>query len=364
MTTDAVGGVWTFTLDLARGLGRQGIESLIVCLGPQPHPAQQAEARSLGAVRFRWIESRLEWMDEPWDDVRSTGHELMRLENEFRPDIVHLGGFAHGALPWRAPVITTAHSCVFSWWQAVHAEPPPPQWRAYREAVERGLEAVSIVTAPTAAMVSALRAHYSFSTPIRVIPNGRSGELYAPAQKKPLILSAGRLWDEAKNLKALSHVAPGLPWPTHVAGDTAHPNGGQAAPGALEHLGRLTPEELAVWMGRASIYALPARYEPFGLTALEAALAGCALVLGDIPSLREVWDRAALFVPPNDHRALHQALLSLIESPGLRTEMSIRARQRAVRFPLKRMSGGYLHLYAELSGRVRSHAVEQPGVLS
>ncbi len=32
---------------------------------------------------------------------------------------------------------------------------------------------------------------------------------------------------------------------------------------------------------------LPARYEPFGLSVLEAALSGCALVLGDIPSLRE-----------------------------------------------------------------------------
>jgi glycogen synthase len=59
----------------------------------------------------------------------------------------------------------------------------------------------------------------------------------------------------------------------------------------------------ADWYARASIYALPARYEPFGLSALEAALSGCALILGDIPSLREVWLEAAPYVSPDDESA-------------------------------------------------------------
>ena len=94
-----------------------------------------------------------------------------------------------------------------------------------------------------------------------------------------------------------------------VAGDGRHPEGGGA--GELEnlrHLGRLAPADLASWLGRAAIYALPARYEPFGLSILEAALAGCALVLGDIDSLRELWDGCALFVPPEDDDALAEAL--------------------------------------------------------
>ncbi len=74
---------------------------------------------------------------------------------------------------------------------------------------------------------------------------------------------------------------------------------------------------MAGWLGRASIFALPARYEPFGLLPLEAALSGCALVLGDIPSLREVWGDAAWFVPPDDRDALTAAIGSLIASPRL-----------------------------------------------
>ena len=61
-----------------------------------------------------------------------------------------------------------------------------------------------------------------------------------------------------------------------------------------------------MWLRRATIFALPARYEPFGLSALEAGLAGCALVLGDIP-MREVWHDAAMFVPPEQPAALENA---------------------------------------------------------
>ena len=46
--------------------------------------------------------------------------------------------------------------------------------------------------------------------------------------------------------------------------------------------GQLTTAEVRNVINTASIYALPARYEPFGLSILEAALSGCALVLGDI----------------------------------------------------------------------------------
>src|SRR5947199_312178 len=62
---------------------------------------------------------------------------------------------------------------------------------------------------------------------------------------------------------------------------------------------------------RAAIFASPALYEPFGLTVLEAAAAGCALVLSDIPSFRELWSGAAVFVDPADSESLHRALRDL-----------------------------------------------------
>ena len=42
---------------------------------------------------------------------------------------------------------------------------------------------------------------------------------------------------------------------------------------AIESLGPLSARGLAAWYARASIFAHPSRYEPFGLSILEAALA-------------------------------------------------------------------------------------------
>jgi len=127
----------------------------------------------------------------------------------------------------------------------------------------------------------------------------------------------------------------------------------QAAGGAVRFrsvqcLGQLAPTDLAVWQGSAAIFALPARYEPFGLSALEAGLAGCALVLGDIPSLREVWGDAAVFVPPDQPDALAQVLQRLIADVSWRERMAQRARVCALRYTPERMAREYVALYARL----------------
>jgi glycogen synthase len=101
-------------------------------------------------------------------------------------------------------------------------------------------------------------------------------------------------------------------------------------------------------MAEASIYASPAYYEPFGLGVLEAALSSCALVLGDIATLRELWSDAALFVPPGDHDALRSRLTDLIERPSLCAQLGQTARTRGLRHSLERMTQGYLDAYADI----------------
>src|SRR3989337_4576415 len=97
------------------------------------------------------------------------------------------------------------------------------------------------------------------------------------------------LWYPAKNIKALGDIAHLLPWPVCIAGDCGTSGNGLGESRSVRRLGRLSSGKISAWYARASIYALPARYEPFGLSVLEAATAGCALVLGDIPSLRANW---------------------------------------------------------------------------
>jgi glycosyltransferase involved in cell wall biosynthesis len=212
-----------------------------------------------------------------------------------------------------------------------------------------GLAAADAVVAPSRAMLDAVDREYGSGSYSYVIPNG-CGATPAPAfrAKEPMVLAAGRAWDEAKNVAALCDVASRVDWPVVVAGDTRPPDGRQCERLTVRTLGRLPSGEMANWYRRAAIYALPARYEPFGLSVLEAAAAGCALVLGDIPSLRENWNGAALFVPPDDRGALERALRRLIADPFVRGRLARQARKRAARFTTDRMSRCYLRVYEDI----------------
>lgn len=354
MTADTVGGVWTYSLELTRALQPYGVEVHLALMGPPLTSAQRAEAERLPNLSLFKSDYKLEWMPDCWADVQRAGDWLMHLANRLRPDLIHLNGYAHASLPWTSPALVVGHSCVFSWWQSVLGDRPPAEWQRYKTEVANGLRAADLVVTPSAAMLHALRTHYGKIENSRVIPNGRDPHSFKPGTKQELILSAGRLWDTAKNIERVARVAAELPWPVFVAGECQAPNGASQKrnlDGRCHWLGPLSESELRNWYGAASIYALPALYEPFGYTPLEAGLAGCALVLGDIESLREIWDGAAVFVDPNDSWALRTELLRLIQNEAERREMARRARERALEFNSERMAQNYFTAYSELLGQ-------------
>ncbi|HJV64408.1 MAG TPA: glycosyltransferase family 4 protein [Geomonas sp.] len=348
MTADPIGGVWSYVLDLAHGLSEHGVEVALATMGRSLSDQQRMEAAEEKNVTVYESEFRLEWMDDPWEDVARSGEWLLALEDKLRPDLVHLNGYAHAALPWRSPCLVVAHSCMVSWWDAVRHEKFPRALDPYRKSVAKGLAAAGLVVAPTAAMLQAIERFYLPLPAARVIHNSRSRITFYPGAKKDFVLSVGRLWDDAKNIGALARNASRLPWPVYVAGEQKHPGGGTAAFDGINRLGFLSPAELAPWYSAAAVYALPARYEPFGLTILEAALSGCALVLGDIPSLRELWEDAAIFVDPEDDEALLRELRSLCADPARVALLGERALVRSRNFSAAVMTTAYLAAYREL----------------
>lgn len=348
MTADTIGGVWTYSLELVRALRDYGVDVALATMGAPLRPAQREQVADLQNVTLYESTLRLEWMPQPWDDVERAGEWLLEIERLEQPDLVHLNGYVHASLPWSCPILVVAHSCVLSWWSAVRGEAAPDEWDRYRVAVGRGLRSADLVLAPSQAMLNAVQRHYGFLTSTGVVPNGRDPSLFHERRKEPFVFSAGRLWDEAKNLEALNRIAPRLQWPVYVAGPTDAPDGASRPAPNVRPLGLLESGAVSDWLARAAIYALPARYEPFGLSVLEAALSGCALVLGDIPSLREVWSTSALYVVPDDPGALRQTLAQLIRNPILRMRMAARARARGLRYSPRRMAEGYLDAYREL----------------
>ena len=81
---------------------------------------------------------------------------------------------------------------------------------------------------------------------------------------------------------------------------------------------------------------------------LEAAQAGCALVLSDIPTFRELWDGAAVFVPANDPTAAAAALDALLATPERTAELGAAARAASARYTVEAMADGMLAVYAGL----------------
>jgi glycogen(starch) synthase len=348
MTADAIGGIWTYALELAQELSQRGVQVALATLGRPLSADQQRDAAAVPALTLHESSFRLEWMQDPWDDVEQSGTWLLSLADRLRPDLVHLNGFVHAVLPWKCPCLVAAHSCVLSWWQAVRKEALPAGFRTYRERVGAGLAAAGLVAAPSAAMLQSIAACYHPPANGRVIHNGRSRGLLRPGKKADFILSVGRLWDEAKNIGAVAEAARLLPWPVYIAGEERNPDGSSSRFDHVRHLGYLPPHKLVPWFASASIYAHPARYEPFGLTVLEAAMSRCALVLGEIPSLRELWQDAALFVPPDDCEVLAGTLTRLCSDRPLREHWAEQALVRSRGFTAEKMAAGYLEAYASL----------------
>ena len=84
----------------------------------------------------------------------------------------------------------------------------------------------------------------------------------------------------------------------------------------------------------ADLFALPSRYEGYGIVYAEALAYGLPIIACDVRPVPElVGGEAALLVPPGDVEALSEALDLLLGDPALRSRMSAAARRRVNRLP-------------------------------
>lgn len=347
ITTDTIGGVWTYARELSRGFLENGCAVALVSFGRIPNPAQldwvAAQAARWGSrFRFAGSDAPLEWMQNNAHARSEAEPLLLRTAREFRADLLLSSQFCFGSLQCRIPRVVVAHSDVLSWAQACRREPlAETLWLTrYRSLVTNGLRHADAVIAPTECMLNALAANFQLPQRARVIANGRSVAPEAVYRSRKLqAVTAGRMWDEGKNLKLLAQVDS--PVPLLVAGELEH-EASLAAPacGNAVMLGALDEAELFALFRESSMYVCTSQYEPFGLAPLEAALCGCAVLANDIPSLREVWGNAALFF--RDAEALSALLKMLAGNRRLLDRARARSRHRAQQLTVQRMTQNYL----------------------
>jgi glycosyltransferase involved in cell wall biosynthesis len=344
MTADTIGGVWTYTMQLCAALEAHSTEVHLLTLGAPLNVAQREQVAALANVVLYESRFKLEWMSEPWKDVSFARQWIDSVYAEVQPDILHFNNYVRRRRSWKCPVVTVFHSCVLSWWESVRRQPLPASWSGYKEHVSSALLESDCVIFPTEALRQQAGRFYSDSLRSMVIANGLENPGSNTGHKLPFILSAGRLWDEAKNTSLLCTIADTLSWPVQLAGKTES----ITSPGQsnnISFLGQLDQQEMKAKMEEAAIFCMPAKYEPFGLAVLEAAAAGCALALGDIPTLREIWQDAAVYFDPFDDHKAAETIEMLIADTDLRTNLGLKAKRRAQQFSAKTMAANYATTY-------------------
>ena len=345
VTADAQHGAFPYAMDLARGLSRLGIETVLARTGAALSKEQQDEASTIAGLEL--VETGLAiGAQSGRAALREAGDILASLAAERGADIVHLNLPALAAdARFGVPVVAVQHRCAATAWEAVHGGELPAEiaWRS--QLVRAGLEAADVVVAPTAAFAESTRRAYRLDELPRVVHYGREplpAPLYAPHD---FVFTAGRLWDEGKNLEMLDAAVGSIAVPVRAAGPIEGPNGSSVVFDNIHCLGNLGEAELARWLSARPVFVSTALYEPFGLSVLEAASAGCALILSDIPAFRELWDEVAVFVSPRDEEGFARAIAKLVADDFERAVIGRAAKERAALYTPDAMAAQMAAIY-------------------
>lgn len=360
VTTDSLSGSWTYARELVTGLVTRGVRVTLVSFGEIPLPEQTSWMDHLHGLDYRPTAFHLEWMQEAEQDLPESSAFLEALVRELRPDVLHLNQFCYGNLPVDVPRVLMAHGDLITRTHALHNRAPRPDgslsW--YRQTVLDGLAGADAVVAGSAWMLDRISACYTRPRRAEVIYPGRNPIFFNPyVNKDDCVLAVGRLVDTSKQVFLLTqqphsvpvcivgaeHTVPmpRIPIRADVKVDTEQTT--------VAIRGPQTEAQLRALYSRASIYAATARYEPLGISSLEAAFSRCAIVANDIPSFREIWGDAALYFRTNDAASLAENIRTLNADRPMRRAYAELAYTRArERFTTKRMIDDCLQLYRSL----------------
>jgi glycosyltransferase involved in cell wall biosynthesis len=350
MTADAVGGVWTYSLDLAAAFAHHGVSTILTILGPQPSEEQRREACAIAGLTLIETDLPLDWTCSDQREMSAAAAAVSALASEVDADIIHFNGTPLASeSDYDAPVVAAHHSCLATWWATMKQGRPPQDWLWRIELTRRHLASADRVVVPSAAFAAQVSSLYCLAEPPKVVRNGRACMTAQPdIDSQAALFTAGRLWDDGKNIVALDRAAPFIDVPVLAAGPVVGPNGAAVSCSNLHLLGELSSGTIRDWLAARPIFVSTALYEPFGLAVLEAAQAGCALLLSDIPTFRELWDGAAFFVAARDEMALGRAASTLLETPTLRRSLEEAAYRRASAYDLDLSAQGLMALYRDL----------------
>ncbi|MFM7227188.1 MAG: glycosyltransferase family 4 protein [Betaproteobacteria bacterium] len=119
----------------------------------------------------------------------------------------------------------------------------------------------------------------------------------------------------------------------------------------LVFLGDLPLDDIPKWYRNVTMMVACPRYEPFGITPLEAMASGCAVIASRTGAFEHIVKQGetGLLIPTHDVDALVSALRELMSDPAQAVAMGMHGRERvATHFSIEQEAAGIQSVYAQL----------------
>jgi len=329
------------TVHTVAALAAQGIDVTLAYVPSTGDPFTTYSVATPGGVRLLPVSRSLPW---PFARMHSNRFFAARLAKRIDPAETGAAMARHlkasALLLQRLPGLRLVYEAHEVFADTVHGR--------RREKIERLERAVvgraAALVANSKATAARLRTLYGVTAPIEVIPNGVEYPESLPekdwARAAERIVYAGSFfsWKGVDDLADAARALAGLRIRL-IGGDEARiaelrsRAGGSGA--ALDFTGRIPHGRVASELARACIAVLPNRADPDSaftspIKLFEYMAAGCALVVSDLPALREVLDPGdALWVAPGDPAGLANAIRALAGDPDRARRLGARVREKA-----------------------------------
>ncbi|HEX8304939.1 MAG TPA: glycosyltransferase family 4 protein [Jatrophihabitans sp.] len=357
-----VGGLGRHVGQLARHLAAEGHDVRVLTRGTRAEPDQRRldgvtvwRAAADGLAIDLGSESVLAWAQAFEHSLTRAG---LRLVADWRPDVIH----AHDWLVAQtahtlhevtgSPVVATVHATEHGRQQGWLPESTPRAIHSVERWLCRDAAAVIACSRFMAAEVS--RLFQLDPARVRVIGNGPGSWLPVESRSEvetagsnrayggePLLAFAGRLVHEKglqeliKALPLLCQELPGMRLVVAGAGQQLAAQQDRAARYRVSHLicwaGFLDAAELTGLLAAADLVVVPSLYEPFGMVALEAQLAGTPVAVSDTGGLAELVEPGVtgLRFAPESPAAIAAAVREVVGDPEGARQRAARAQRRA-----------------------------------
>ena len=343
-----IGGTRRHLRDLATGLAARGVGVHVAySAGRDPDFARDVALFAERGIGCTEIPMRR--APSPFHDLAAIVR-LRRLIRHLRPAVVHLHSTKAG-LVGRIAAIGTGVRVLYS--PHCFAFEMDSRLRPLYRLAERALAPLTdILVAVCENEADAGRAIGYRADKIRVVHNGIEAPAKPPAAERDgTIVFIGRncrqkgvdvMLEAFKRLKCVRSDAR-----LTVMSDLDESLRAAFASVGAEVLPFGTAADAAALLSRASILAMPSRWEAFPYLMLEALASGAAVVASDVGGVGEcIADHEnGLLVPPDDPGELAMALQELLVSDQLRKRLAASGAQSATRFTLSSMVDGIATLY-------------------